>query len=267
MRIPWSDGENGNARLSRERDNRVERQQDRVVTPDPDRLSAPRDDGIGGLSHCRRVFRVRLQQVNPELAGGLTRLFGEDARIGLPGVPHHAYGFEARKEFSRQLERTRHGQRCADTDELFGMIQRVLAANADPGPKWVSDKAEDMHDFARPVCIGHGLHSRGAHRQHQVKLAVGDLLSDRVDRREVALSIVLSEDNRLPIDKSAFRQAVHHSLGAFQQYWLRRIYENGCVRNSACTRLAPVPICNQQRARSQCYKENTQREALDCKPH
>ena len=102
--ITWSDGEHGEARFSRERDDRVERQQDRVVTPDPDRLSAPRDDGIGGLSHCRRVVRVRLQQVNPELASGLTRLFGEDARIGLPGVPHYAHRFEARKEFSGELE-------------------------------------------------------------------------------------------------------------------------------------------------------------------
>ena len=102
--ITWSDGEHGEARFSRERDDRVERQQDRVVTPDPDRLSAPRYDGIGGLSHCRRVVRVRLQQVNPELAVGLTHLFGEDARIGLPGVPHHAHGFETRKEFSGELE-------------------------------------------------------------------------------------------------------------------------------------------------------------------
>ncbi len=110
-------------------------------------------------------------------------------------IPHHTNRFEAGKEFSRELERVRYRQQRTDPYQVFRVIQWVLTVNTNPCAKRVGDDAKDVCDFAGLVRIGYGLRGRGAHRQYQVKLPVGDLPGDRVDRRQVPLGVVLFQDD------------------------------------------------------------------------
>ncbi len=214
VRIPGSQVEEGASahRARQRRDDRdagapaglnedVDSRVDGDVRAYPQHVDPAREDGLHHLASGSRRLCVPLDELHPELDGGVTGQAGRCLGVGLRRIPDQTNSAERWIDGPQQFEQLPHGRQASQPSHIRWVVEVVLTADVDPGAIGVGTDTEDVHGRRRPrpVRVRDGLEGGGRGRDDHVEALARDLCRDGVGNGHVALRVVARHVQALPI--------------------------------------------------------------------